>query len=411
MVLQYIRAADPGTVVPFAVAIVYFGSQLPNTLFPYYFVNKFYKMRDEEDKELKTTKKTELIFNREVCESGIENENMADILTYVCRSDDGATKGLIAGRFTCMIGIPYYFKYETRADVDADDLNRIHNLKVDSNYRKMRRTIEWLFGGEGSDAPGNIDWNSPAGLAYKESLVLSPMAKRFAMTRLIQETDRFHLGYGFGAAFLGTEFAMALYRRSTRDMSPSDRRLIRGRYLFVTWAVGFAVWFYACKIRNNFFERTSDEKSAGYGPDFAEGGIEYYDKMLARNVALRELLGKDGEKRFTAKGNIRTSFQNWIRDFNIPLYHRSIASRRATVEKILIDFDEMTYEEMEYHLEAQRVLRRPRKTLFSPMKATFNWKNEVADELDRSAGVLEYDASLQENFKRVTVRVGKGQEK
>ena len=75
-------------------------------------------------------------------------------------------------------------------------------------------------------------------------------------------------------------------------------------------------------------------------------------------------------------------------------------SRRKTVAKILDELDAMTYEELEGYLEAQRIRRRPRKTLFSPMKAVYSWKNEEAEELDRSAGVIEYDSKLLEAFKR-----------
>ena len=76
--------------------------------------------------------------------------------------------------------------------------------------------------------------------------------------------------------------------------------------------------------RNNFFEQTADVAAASYGPDLAKGGIEFYDKMLARNVALRELLGKESEKRFTPQGELRNCFSNWIRNFNLPVYHRTI---------------------------------------------------------------------------------------
>lgn len=398
MALRQILSYDLGKAVPVAVAIVYFGSQVPSSLLPRWFVNKFHKIRDENEEELKTSKNTELIFNREICESGIENENMASILTFVCRGDEAISKGMITTRFDCMIGMPHYFNYESRSDVDSVDLDRILNLKLSHHYRRIRQ----LFGSSNSESSdiNRIDWNSPAGVAYKESLVLSPLAKRFAMTRVVHETDRVHLLYGFVCTFIGTELAIFLYKRSLRDMSPAERRLYKGRYLLATWALGFAVWFGVCKIRNNFLERTADEKAASYGPDLAEGGLEYYNKMLARNRALRELLGKEGEKRFTAKGQPRFCFSNWIQDFTLPFYHLTLMSRRKTVAKILDELDAMTYEELEGYLEAQRIRRRPRKTLFSPMKAVYSWKNEEAEELDRSAGVIEYDSKLLEAFKR-----------
>ena len=77
--------------------------------------------------------------------------------------------------------------------------------------------------------------------------------------------------------------------------------------------------------RNYYYERGSDVSTASIGPDFAAGGIEYYQKAMARNRALRELLGVQGEKRFTASGNVRTCFANWMEDLNIPVVHRTLA--------------------------------------------------------------------------------------
>jgi len=399
--LRQLLASDLTTVVPYTVTFVYVGTQVPNFFFPRWFVNKFYKLRDENEEDLKTTTTTEQLFNREICESGIEHENLADILTFVCRGDDPINKGMIASRFTCMIGMPLYFNFESRADVDAVDLDRLLNLKVSPPYRNLRKRIEGIFESRiGESKADTIDWNSPAGLAYKESLVLSPLAKRFAMTRIVHETDRVHQLYGLCGAFIGTEMATVLYKRFIKDFTPAERRLYRGRVILAAWTLGFAVWFAACKIRNNFFERSADEAAASYGPDLAEGGLEYYDKMLARNVALRELLGKEGEKRFSAKGVPRFCFANWIQEFNLPFYHRTVMSRRNTVAKIILEFDAMSYEEMADYLESQRIRRRPRKTLFTPLKASFNWKSKEAEELEQSVGVLEYDSKLSEAYKK-----------
>jgi len=383
--------------MPVIVAVAYFGVSAPHNFLPRWFVNTFQKMRNEDGEELKTTEKTEYLFNRELAESGIDNDNLADIMTWVCPGDDVTAKGMVASRFRCMIGMPQYFDYDSPADVETVDLDRILNLKSSPFYRRMRQKIEDIFGSE-SESKEKIDWESPAGVAYKEALVLSPLAKRFSMTRVIHETDRIHIMYGFVAAFLGTEFAIYLYKKSIENMTAAEKRVYRSRYLIATWAIGFTLWYFGCKIRNNFFEQTADVAAASYGPDLAKGGIEFYDKMLARNVALRELLGKEGEKRFTPQGELRNCFSNWIRNFNLPVYHRTIMSRRKTVARTLEEIEELSYEELAHYLEAQRVRRKPRKTLLMPMKSLTNWKNEEAEELDRSAGVIEYDAKLLEAF-------------
>lgn len=48
---------------------------------------------------------------------------------------------------------------------------------------------------------------------------------------------------------------------------------------------------------------------AALGEEYVQGGVEYYEKILKRNIALRTLLGSQGEKRFTACGNDNTLFR------------------------------------------------------------------------------------------------------
>ena len=174
--------------------------------------------------------------------------------TWVCPGDDVTAKGMVASRFRCMIGMPQYFDYDSPADVETVDLDRILNLKSSPFYRRMRQKIEDIFGSE-SESKEKIDWESPAGVAYKEALVLSPLAKRFSMTRVIHETDRIHIMYGFVAAFLGTEFAIYLYKKSIENMTAAEKRVYRSRYLIATWAIGFTLWYFGCKIRCGELER------------------------------------------------------------------------------------------------------------------------------------------------------------
>lgn len=44
-------------------------------------------------------------------------------------------------------------------------------------------------------------------------------------------------------------------------------------------------------------------------PVFAEGGMEFYGKILQRNIALRKLLGREGENMYTALGNENSFFR------------------------------------------------------------------------------------------------------
>ena len=66
-------------VLPVAVAVVYSIYQVPSNLLPGYVVDNFYKMRDERGKEMELTLQTKRLFDRELCESGVENRKIVDI--------------------------------------------------------------------------------------------------------------------------------------------------------------------------------------------------------------------------------------------------------------------------------------------------------------------------------------------
>lgn len=360
---------------------------------------------------MELTLQTKRLFDRELCESGVENRKIVDIQTFVTCGAEPMSRGFFAGRFECMIGLPLYFNYETRRDVDAANFDVIRNLKrpyiLRSNRDALKRIWNRLCGSdhvEDGDTSANnasasvIDWNSPAGVAFKDSLVLSPMAKRFAAARIIHETDRFHLIYAIVTGFLGVEVANFLYKRSIKDLSPAQRRLKQRPYFFVATALGTVVFYWAVKLRNYHYERGSDVSTGSVGPDFAEGGIEYYQKLLARNRALRELLGDEGRRRFTPEGNYKTSIANWIEDLTIPAVHRTLTSRLRTIQKTAADFEEMTYDELAFHLEAKRFHRQPRKTTM-PMSGK-DWRTKEAREFEEQSGLLEFEARQLEDKKK-----------
>jgi len=361
-----------GEVVPVVLGIAYTISQVPSYIFPKELIERVHKMRDANGEEVTLTLKMNQAFDRELCESGVENTSIIDVQTFVSRSHDVMSRGMFSGRFDCLIGLPLYFNYETRADVDEDDLDKAILFKRPHFYRSLRQKWArlWRQSSETSDAaindnpvsndvedgnnaatdaaeqtdaapthnptsaPSNgvIDFDkSPAVAAYKESLVLSSMAKRFAVARIIHETDRFHLMYAFATGYVGIELALYIYRRSIRNLTPSERRMKRRMYAWTTMAMGAFIFYAAIRIRNNYYERSADLATASIGPDYAAGGIEYYEKMLARHRALRQLLGKEGQNRFKPNGNVRNSFANWIEEFSIPMCHRPITDRLRTV--------------------------------------------------------------------------------
>lgn len=52
-----------------------------------------------------------------------------------------------------------------------------------------------------------------------------------------------------------------------------------------------------------YYETKADKKLCELGLDFIESGVIFYDKLLQRNQALRELMGSEGERKYSKLGN------------------------------------------------------------------------------------------------------------
>jgi hypothetical protein len=71
-------------------------------------------------------------------------------------------------------------------------------------------------------------------------------------------------------------------------------------------------------------ERKADKTVSSLSLELAEGGVEFYSKLLQRNRMLRELMGSDGDSLFTPSGDVSTL----IRTPNVPLTHRLDACKK-----------------------------------------------------------------------------------
>ena len=77
--------------------------------------------------------------------------------------------------------------------------------------------------------------------------------------------------------------------------------------IYQTTIACLLVTMFLCKASKSTFMQwmvnSIDKEAASLSKDHAEGGIEYLQKLRERNMAQRTLLGKKGEKLFTAYGN------------------------------------------------------------------------------------------------------------
>jgi len=67
----------------------------------------------------------------------------------------------------------------------------------------------------------------------------------------------------------------------------------------------FTSWLFVKDFLAVRRDELADEEAASISPEYAEGALEFYNKILQRNIALRSLLGESGSSQFTALGNVK----------------------------------------------------------------------------------------------------------
>ncbi|XP_037094863.1 transmembrane protein 177-like [Pollicipes pollicipes] len=66
---------------------------------------------------------------------------------------------------------------------------------------------------------------------------------------------------------------------------------------------GIALWTTVTDLVQHYRDSQADQAAAQLGATYAWGGVEFYEKMLERNRALRRLLGDPASASYSAYGN------------------------------------------------------------------------------------------------------------
>jgi len=363
-----------GDVFPKVPLFIFGASLVPNLFFPAKTADTFYKLKEEE-----VTKSVTKLYDRDLLESGISGKYLIKIKTYICKGFDVINKCNFGSRWDPHFGIPLYFNFESESDVEAA------KDKVVKDIATRRR---WY---SSKEVEPKIDWDSPAGKELKDSLLLSPSAKKFGLARMTQLGDRAHFIYSAFSFWIACDvLPVTFYNRLIRKLDQYQQRLQRGKIFAASVLFGSLSWYCIVKLRNDYFERKSEKTAASIGPDYADGAVEYFSKMLKRNRAIRELLGKEGEKLYTKKGEPRNTISSFLTTFTIPFTHLSYTERLRLVVGVASTLDEMDHQELANHFETVAAQRKMRKA-FGQFEFDESWKSSDARKLEEMAGKLQFE--------------------
>ncbi|XP_077286338.1 transmembrane protein 177 [Arctopsyche grandis] len=176
-----------------------------------------------------------------------------------------------------IIGIPINYRYKSESDIEKEDIQI-------------------------STKP--VKWVSPAGEQLAKCLIVPDDQQTFAICREILSTQNYqvHMNSLFSSMAMVMAFA---FSRSVNEKFHLFDRPSAIRYTFYTLITLFTVgtYFFAKDVTQMSIEESVDEKLCELGPKFIQSGIEFYDNLIKRNIALRELLGGEGESSYSTTGN------------------------------------------------------------------------------------------------------------
>lgn len=221
------------------------------------------------------------LVNKVIRDLEISDEEAANMEVIMASVDEPQSWGCLSWGFKPLLGFPFSFLWEKAEDVDLDKL---------------------VFGTDGkiSDATAKD--------GFIESCVLSEEAKLFVVARemaKMKDDDLRELGRF--VAYIAATFSGLLARHYSILLAKLNRAprivkiLINSSVLVFVGTVYLSVMD-RVGVR---FEDYIDHEVSYLGDEYLRGGVEYYDKLLVKRKALREMVPNDmAKKYYNLKGNL-----------------------------------------------------------------------------------------------------------
>ncbi|KRT81873.1 hypothetical protein AMK59_5928 [Oryctes borbonicus] len=273
-----------------AGAVVFNAGFMPNTFFldNYRDVVRLYK----DGLSVPLPEELKVEFDKAITLVGIGKEERKMFQPFTVFGFDTFHAGLSFSKFGSIIGIPINFTYK---DIDS----------IDKTLIKVRHD--------------SVPWGTEEATQLLESFILSENAQIYAIAREIKTADSAKSMLDIVYKTLGVLgcYSLSNLINTKLNLYIRPRGMRVALYVLVT-AFMYGNYCFFKDFTQIYYEQYVDEFLKNKDPIFAEGGKEYYEKILQRNKALRKLLGREGENRFSSLGN-----ENFfIRQRHVPLLHR-----------------------------------------------------------------------------------------
>jgi hypothetical protein len=151
---------------------------------------------------------------------------------------------------------------------------------------------------------------------YIESVILSDDAKKFLIARELQRGIKSRHFYEATFPIIPLCIMAPIFSGMKSGLA-GKKILLKGAVTALVFGTTLMFYFWMSDWWRRRTDQILDESAAGLGESYARGGVEFYDKMLRRHIAFRELLPENrGKKLYNLKGE---SFPGLLREKQIPI--------------------------------------------------------------------------------------------
>ena len=241
----------------------------------------------------------------------LTEDQVARANVFIGSPSDAWAWGSVGGTFLVML--PDYLMYDSPKDID------VRTLRFGKKSADDEAVPDQI-------AMSRADDEDAVKLA--ENFILSENAKKFAVAR---EVERAKTAYPYlNAIFMPMNVASA-YLAALVFNRKFKLHFLHPVFRMANYVLQASFWGLLTLSEQDMLNRKTDVKcdanAARYGPSYAAGGVEFYEKQIQRNLALRTLMpAKKGEAFINRKGEY---YRGLVRNKYVPF-----ATRKANCEAI-----------------------------------------------------------------------------